>query len=185
MKPEVMRAVVMRPVVMRAVVLRPEAKRRPRRTPSGFTLIELVVAMLIAAMLAAIAIPSYSAYVRQSRRTDAKSALLELAGREERYFSLNNAYTNLAAPLGYASAGSTAVLTAQTVGSGYYTIQVNAATASAPLAPTATAVAYFSATATAVGNQLRDTTCYQFTVDSKGSRTAVNSANADSTASCW
>jgi type IV pilus assembly protein PilE len=150
----------------------------------GFSLIELVVTMLIVGTLAAIAVPAYSNYVRQSRRTDAKSALLDLASLEERYLSLNNAYTNLAAPLGYAASGSTAVLTAQAVGSGYYTMQVNTV-AGTSLVPTPAAVAYFSATATAVGDQLKDTTCYQFTVDSKGARTSVNSAGTDSTASCW
>jgi type IV pilus assembly protein PilE len=152
----------------------------PRAARRGFTLIELLATVLIVAILAAIAVPSYITYVRQARRTDAKSALLDLASLEERYLSLNNAYTNLSAPLGYAAAGSSATLTGQLVGSGYYTITVNTATA-----PTTTTIAYFSATATAVGDQLKDTTCYQFTVDSKGVRSSVNSANADSTASCW
>jgi len=32
--------------------------------------------------------------VRESRRTSAKTALLDLAGREERYFSTNNIYSS-------------------------------------------------------------------------------------------
>jgi type IV pilus assembly protein PilE len=152
----------------------------PRARQPGFTLIELMVTILIVAILAAIAVPAYSSYVRQSRRTDAKTALLDLAGLEERYLSLNNAYTNLAAPLGYASAGSNTTLTGQVVGSGYYTISVTSATA-----PTSTAVAYFSATATPTGTQVQDTNCASFTVDSKGNRTSLNSAGADSTTTCW
>jgi type IV pilus assembly protein PilE len=147
---------------------------------TGFTLIELMVTIVIIAILAAIAVPAYSTYVRQSRRTDAKTALLDLAGLEERYLSLNNAYTNLASPLGYATAGSSTTLSAQVVGSGYYTMTVTTATA-----PTTTAIAYFSATATAVGDQLKDTNCASFSVDSKGARTSLNSAGADSTTTCW
>jgi type IV pilus assembly protein PilE len=71
------------------------------RKSAGFTLVELVVAMVIAAILAAIAIPAYSSYVLQAHRTDAKTALLDLASLEERYFSVNNAYTNVASNLGY------------------------------------------------------------------------------------
>src|ERR1700722_14663380 len=68
----------------------------------GFTLVELIVAMVIAAILAAVAIPAYSNYVRKARRTEVKTALLDLASLEERYFSVNNSYTTSAAALGYA-----------------------------------------------------------------------------------
>ena len=62
-----------------------ERARAPR--DRGFTLVELIVAMVILATLTAIAIPSYSIYVLKSHRTEAKSALLDLASLEERYFS--------------------------------------------------------------------------------------------------
>jgi type IV pilus assembly protein PilE len=53
------------------------------RTDSrGFTLVELMVVIVIASILMAIAIPSYKTSIRKSRRTDAKTALLDLAGRE-------------------------------------------------------------------------------------------------------
>ena len=57
------------------------AARRNR----GFTLIELMVVVVIATILLGIAVPSYMSQVRQSRRTEAKTALLDLAGREERF----------------------------------------------------------------------------------------------------
>ena len=64
----------------------------------GFTLIELMVVVAIATILFAIAIPSYVTYIRQSRRTEAKTAVLDLAGREERYLSTNpTAYTDVPA----------------------------------------------------------------------------------------
>src|SRR5438132_12993393 len=60
----------------------------------GFTLIELMVVVAIVTILFSIAIPSYMSYIRQSRRTEAKTAVLDLAGREERFLSTNpTAYT--------------------------------------------------------------------------------------------
>ena len=78
-----------------------------RRTDSrGFTLVELMVVIVIASILMAIAIPSYKNSIRKSRRTDAKTALLDLAGREERFMSTNGSYTTSFANLGYASWGA-------------------------------------------------------------------------------
>src|SRR5437016_7599183 len=69
---------------------------RPTRA-AGFTLVELMVVVAIATILFAIAVPSYITYVRQSRRTEARTAVLDLAGREERFFSTNGAaYTGAA-----------------------------------------------------------------------------------------
>src|ERR1700693_4365283 len=73
------------------------------RKSSGFTLVELIVAMVIAAILAAVAILAYSNYVRKARRTEVKTALLDLASLEERYFSVNNSYTATANLLSYAA----------------------------------------------------------------------------------
>jgi len=53
-----------------------------RADSRGFTLVELMVVIVIASILMAIAIPSYKNSIRKSRRTDAKTALLDLAGRE-------------------------------------------------------------------------------------------------------
>jgi type IV pilus assembly protein PilE len=60
------------------------------RTIAGFTLIELMTTILVGSILLAIAIPSYNAQTQKSRRTEAKTALLDLASREERYNSTYN-----------------------------------------------------------------------------------------------
>ena len=60
-----------------------------RADSRGFTLVELMVVIVIASILMAIAVPSYKNSIRKSRRTDAKTALLDLAGREERFNSTN------------------------------------------------------------------------------------------------
>jgi type IV pilus assembly protein PilE len=60
---------------------------------SGFSLIELMVAVVIVAILAAIAVPSYSSYVVRGSRAAAQTQLLELASLQEKIFLNSNAYT--------------------------------------------------------------------------------------------
>jgi type IV pilus assembly protein PilE len=50
-----------------------------RGTGAGFTLIEVLVVMVIAAILAAVALPSYSDFVARSRRAEAKATLQQAA----------------------------------------------------------------------------------------------------------
>src|SRR5882724_411021 len=88
-----------------------------RADSRGFTLVELMVVIVIASILMAIAIPSYKNSIRKSRRTDAKTALLDLAGREERFFSTNGRYSQTPAELGYPGTSWGTVF-----GGGYYTM---------------------------------------------------------------
>ena len=71
------------------------------RSLAGFSLIELMVTIVIVAILASIAVPPYNSSVRKSRRTEAKTAILDLAAREERLFATQNVYSNDPAALGY------------------------------------------------------------------------------------
>ena len=157
---------------------------RSSRLAGGFTLIELMVVVAIATILFSIAIPSYMTYIRQSRRTEAKTAVLELAGREERFLSTNpTAYTSTANALGY---GTAAVpLTNFPVGSGYYQVTV----CSPACGPSAIATApSYTVTATPVPgqSQVNDTQCTSFSVDSAGQQYANGSGGAAvATPYCW
>ena len=152
----------------------------------GFTLVELMVVVVIASILLAVAVPSYMSQIRQSRRTDARTAVLDLAGREERYFSTNaSQYTATPADLGYGGAGWPTP-----VGSGYYQVTVcsPACAPSAVPAPSYTIVAV----PVAGSSQANDTPCQGFAVDSTGAQFAetggawapATPANA-SAADCW
>jgi type IV pilus assembly protein PilE len=143
---------------------------------AGFTLIELMITVVIAAILMSIAFPLYQHQIRESRRTDARSAVLDLASREERYYATNNAYTALASNLGYSGWDIP-------IGGGYYEIHppgnINAGTA--------TQAATFTVTAVPIAGkgQDQDTDCQSFTVIQTGQETSTNSASADSSATCW
>jgi type IV pilus assembly protein PilE len=66
--------------------------RRPVKQ-CGFTLLELMIAVTIVAIIAAIAYPSYQENMRKSQRSEGKSTLLNLANRLELYYANQNSYT--------------------------------------------------------------------------------------------
>src|ERR1700747_2436513 len=150
-----------------------------RGSSGGFSLIELMIVVVIATILFTIAVPSYMSQIRQSRRTEAKTAVLDLAGREERYLSTNPAgYTNVPALLGYPGFGA-----ANPVASGYYYLSV----CSPACAPSLVAAPSHTITALRLAgqSQISDTHFASFSTDSTGKQFAFNSAGADSTAYCW
>lgn len=59
----------------------------------GFSLIELMIAVVIVSILAAIAVPSYRSYVVKGSRAAAQAELLELASLQEKIYLNSNAYT--------------------------------------------------------------------------------------------
>jgi type IV pilus assembly protein PilE len=140
----------------------------------GFTLIELLVAVTVISILTAVAIPSYSTYIRKSRRPDAKTALLDLAAREERYYTVNNSYTTTAASLGYA------------------TLPLNLGTGSTPdysltVAASATTATTFSLIAVPLNDQLSDT-CGSYTLDNFGTQLNIypsTGTTATTIPGCW
>lgn len=66
------------------------------KTKKGFSLIELLVAVAIIAILAAVAIPSYQQYVVKGNRTAAQSFMMDLANREKQYMLDARTYADFA-----------------------------------------------------------------------------------------
>jgi type IV pilus assembly protein PilE len=58
----------------------------------GFTLIELMIAVVVVGILTAIAYPQYTEFVRRSRITEATSALDDFRTRMEQFFQDNRTY---------------------------------------------------------------------------------------------
>jgi type IV pilus assembly protein PilE len=87
----------------------------------GFSLVELLVAIAIVAILASIALPRYDEVVNRARRADAKAFLMQLSSDQEAFYAQNFSYANsitAAGQLDYADALSpeshyTAVLNVQ------------------------------------------------------------------------
>ena len=136
----------------------------------GFTLIELMITVAIVGILAAVALPSYSRYILKSRRNDAKTSLLDLASRQERFFTTNQVYTGTLTNLGF---------------SGTFPLGIpnpNAITYSINVTVTGTGSTSFTATAQPVGPQAADA-CGTYTVNELGVQ-GVTGASLSAT-DCW
>jgi type IV pilus assembly protein PilE len=136
---------------------------------SGFTLIELVMTVAVLAILTVIAVPSYLKYVRESHRSAAKTALLDLASREEQYFSTNNVYGSLA-DLGYANIAD-ASIQVPSASEDYYRVAVT-------LRSSATG---YTATAEPQGAQADDS-CGTYQLNDLGAQT---NSSTSSGVKCW
>jgi type IV pilus assembly protein PilE len=82
----------MTPIHRRACPTRPQLAIRTR--PLGFTLVELMVVVVLLAMITAIALPSYSAYVKRSRVPAGLEALQAYATRMEQRFQDSGNYAS-------------------------------------------------------------------------------------------
>jgi type IV pilus assembly protein PilE len=117
---------------------------------AGFTLTELMIVLVIAAILATIAIPSYRDAVRRSDRRAAQSAMMEIANRERQAFVSNRAFQD----------ESELVFTLPAELEGKYTFTIDVDNDAAPPS--------FEITFTAVGAQAADG---DLTLDSAGVKT--------------
>jgi len=135
---------------------------------AGFTLIELMIVLLVAAILTAIAVPSYRAYVVRSQRVDAKEALLALGTAQEKFFLQCNRYAGaLGAVNSCADPGTVAF--PETSKKGWYQLTVEEAS-----------VTDFRIRAEPVagGAQASDSTCTFFEVTGAGVKSASDTK-------CW
>ncbi len=71
----------------------PSLPARPRRRIAGFSLIELMIAVAVIALLGMIAMPTYMSAVRKGRRADAINALATVQRAQEKWRGENAAYT--------------------------------------------------------------------------------------------
>ena len=75
--------------------------KRSTRSPRpgrAFSLIEMLVVLVLAAILASLALPAYDSYLRRAHRTEARSALLQAAHRLEREATATGSYANAQLP---------------------------------------------------------------------------------------
>lgn len=146
----------------------PRGAGRPGRG-RGFTLTELMIVIVVIAVLASIAYPSYRDSVRKSRRADAKNALMDAVTRQEQFILDRATYTLNMTDLGYASDPAISE-------EGWYSFDA-AAGACGTIARCFT----LTATPRAGQPQASDTQCTSFLVASTGARTATGTLGAE----CW
>ncbi|MCY1205988.1 type II secretion system protein G [compost metagenome] len=133
----------------------------------AFTLIELMIVLVVIGILAAIAYPNYTEYVRRGKRAEAKAALMEGAQALERYYSTHGSYLDADGNFAAVFAGQ-----APASGAANYTLAAQGA-------PTATA---FVLRATRSGSMAGDP-CGDFQISHTGARTLANATRTE--AECW
>ena len=154
-------------------------------TQTGFTLIELMIAVAIVALLAAIAVPNYTRYVEQSRRTDATTALTSIAGQLERCYTQFSAYNDGRCTFGFVSNGVPGNVTYADLTGGIVSEEGDYDLTIAAGAGGAAQTYQLTATATADGSQANDDTCDTFTLTHVGLRGSTPAPAAGADNPCW
>jgi type IV pilus assembly protein PilE len=147
---------------------RARAEDQMQRTQRGYTLIEAMITVAIVAILTAIALPSYQAYMTRAHRADARAALVQAAQFVERFRAENRGvYTGVALPAG--------MTTSPAAGRVMYDVAVTAATA---------ATWTLSATPR-TGSRMAGDACGTCTLAHDGQRTAAGETSGTQFDACW
>lgn len=139
------------------------ATRAPKRRASGFTLVELMITVAVIAILASLAMPSYTDYMRRGRRADAQSFMQDVVARQQHFLLDRRAY---ATAVGAGGLG----MTIPSNVSSYYAVVLATDNTTAPPS--------FALTATPQGGQASEK-CGTLTIDQRGLKTASGAGN------CW
>src|SRR5687768_867814 len=160
---------------------------------SAFTLIELMITVVVVALLATVALPSYLEHAAKARRAEGRNALLMGAQLQERFYSTfvppagqstRYAQTNAELAALYGVAGVVYSGENPALATGNYIITVDFPAASNCVPQTC-----FRLNAAPNGRHAPDARCGTLTLDSRGTRTASGNMYGAGTQAtldyCW
>ncbi|GBU15120.1 pilus biosynthesis protein [Polaromonas sp.] len=137
-----------------------------KRSQQGFTLIEIMIVVAIIGIISAIALPSYSEYIRRGHRADARASLLQMAQWMERAATANGVYPT-------ATANTAAVAAAlASVQKNRYAVTMDSSTST------------FTVTATPGDGQSNDK-CGNYTLTNTGQQGANGQTVTAIVTECW
>ena len=148
-----------------------------RRRLAGFTLIELMIAVVVLAIIVALALPSFLGSIRKGRRAEAFSALAAIQQAQERYRGNNPTY----ATTSELAAASPGAVVSPTRPGGYYTVSV----------ASNTTTGYVVTADGSASSQAGDATCAKLSVEISGGSIKYASCKSCSTFTyatrdaCW
>jgi type IV pilus assembly protein PilE len=130
----------------------------------GMTLVELLIVVVIVAILATIALPSWNSQVQKARRADARNTLMVVQVEQEKYRADNGSYASSMSDLGLSAYNSTS--------RDYYNVSIVSSSATAFVA---------SAAPNTNGGQNGDS-CGTFAINQSG---LDGSGSYASISDCW
>jgi type IV pilus assembly protein PilE len=133
-----------------------------KATQKGFTLVELMIVVAIMGILASIALPSYTDYVKKGKAAEATANLADLRIKMEQCFQDNRDYTNAACD----------VFCAPASGAKYFTYSCD---------PARTSITY---TLKASGVAAEGMSGFSYTVDQANAKTSQYDGGTNATG-CW
>jgi type IV pilus assembly protein PilE len=145
-----------------------------RARQRGFTLIEILTALVVVVVLAAIAIPSYRTHLLRARRADARVALMAIQNAQDHHFGREARYADSAQLTQAAPTGLGLKAASER---GYYRLELHAASDGLGYVATARVIEQSA--------QDADTRCAEMSIDQNGQRRAVDASGADRSQDCW
>jgi type IV pilus assembly protein PilE len=140
----------------------------------GFTLAEIMTAIVVVIVLGAIAVPMWRNHLLRVRRADAISALVAVQSAQDKFFGRNARYAGAAALTSPPPAGLGLSATSE---HGHFQIELS--TSEDALRYTAVARSQPQA------GEAEDTRCAQMSIDHLGIRRAMDAAGVDRSGDCW
>ncbi len=134
-----------------------------KKSQTGFTLIEIMIAVVVVAILATIAFSSYKDQIEKTRRADGKALLTRMSQQLERCYTKYGRYNNANCSVVNGAA--------QTSEDGYYTVT-----------PAGIAATTYTLTAVPQGPQTSDKTCGNLSLNQAGQQSYSGTGTSNQ---CW